>query len=86
MLAPAVRFALESRQVARLRGTPITLRELACIPLKDLVMLMVWAAGFVKRTIDWRGTEALIGRGTVLTPIAMAETPADASASIESVL
>jgi ceramide glucosyltransferase len=86
LLAPAVRFALESRQVARLRGTPITLRELACIPLKDLVMLMVWAAGFVKRTIDWRGTEALIGRGTVLTPIATGETAAGQPASIRSAL
>jgi ceramide glucosyltransferase len=86
LLAPAVRFALESRQVARLRGTPITLRELAYIPLKDLVMLMVWVAGFFKRSIDWRGTQALIGRGTVLTPIAMAETPADGPASVESAL
>ncbi len=86
LLAPVIRFALESHQVSRLRGTPISLRELACIPLKDLVMLMVWVAGFVKRTIDWRGTEALIGRGTVLTPIAMAETPADGPASIESLL
>ena len=83
LVATMARFALESRQIARLRGWPITLRELACIPLKDLLMLMVWAAGFAKRTIDWRGTQALIGRGTVLTPIAVA---ADERASVESVL
>jgi len=46
-------------------------------------MLMVWAGGFAKRTIDWRGTQALIGRGTVLTPIAV---EADERASVESVL
>ncbi len=85
LLAPVVRFALESRQVARLRGQAITPRELACIPLKDLLMLMVWAGGFAKRTIDWRGTLALISRGTVLTPIAASDTASE-GASVQSVL
>ena len=82
ILAPLLRLAFESRHVARLRGKRLSAREIAFVPFKDFLMLAVWAIGFGKRRIDWRGAHALIGRGSMLTPVRDAhDSPGPASAA-----
>jgi ceramide glucosyltransferase len=50
----------------RLGRRAFTAPELAWIPIKDLVISLVWAIGAVKRTVNWRGNQLRIGRGSVL--------------------
>jgi ceramide glucosyltransferase len=53
--------------VARMLGRlPFTASALAWIPIKDLLISLVWAIGAVKRTVNWRGNNLRIGRGSVL--------------------
>jgi ceramide glucosyltransferase len=50
----------------RLGRRPFHASKLAWIPIKDLVISLVWAIGAVKRTVNWRGNQMRIGRGSVL--------------------
>ena len=52
----------------RLRGEMPPLRALAWIPVKDLLIAGVWAAGVFRRTICWRGNRLRVGPGSLLTP------------------
>ncbi len=40
--------------------------ELAAVPLKDLVLGLAWAEGFVRNTVDWRGRRLRVLAGTRL--------------------
>lgn len=46
----------------------LRLRQLAILPLLDLLMLYAWIVPFFSNRIIWRGYEARIGRGTELLP------------------
>jgi ceramide glucosyltransferase len=60
-----------------LRRARIDVVDAALIPLKDLVMVLVWAVAWFKSTVEWRGNAFRIGKGSVLTPI-LAEPEAEA--------
>jgi ceramide glucosyltransferase len=73
----------------RLRGRWPTLAGLAAVPAKDLLVLGLWAAGWVHRTIDWRGNRLRIGPGSVLSPMGVdpvagvPESPASALSRLD---
>jgi hypothetical protein len=53
--------------VARRLGRPaFSVSDLAWIPIKDLAISVIWAVGAVKRTVNWRGNQLRIGRGSAL--------------------
>jgi ceramide glucosyltransferase len=55
------------RSVARRLGRQaFSVSDLAWIPIKDLLIALIWAVGAVKRTVNWRGNQLRIGRGSVL--------------------
>lgn len=61
----------------RLRGEALPLRSLLWIPVKDLIVAGLWAAGLFRRTLCWRGHRLRVNAGSVLTPAD--EPPAAAS-------
>jgi ceramide glucosyltransferase len=48
----------------------MTWKQLAAVPLLDLVMLYAWFAAFFSKEITWRGYRARIGRDTEMVQIA----------------
>jgi ceramide glucosyltransferase len=50
----------------RLGRRAFSASDLAWIPIKDLLISLVWTIGAVKRTVNWRGNRLRIGRGSVL--------------------
>lgn len=52
----------------RLRGEALPLRSLLWVPVKDVLILGVWAVGLFRRTICWRGNRLRVGPGSVLSP------------------
>jgi ceramide glucosyltransferase len=52
----------------RLRGSWLSRRELAWIPLKDLLIAAVWLVGAFRTTLSWRGHRLRIGAGSRLSP------------------
>ncbi len=49
-----------------LMGVPLRARHVLMTPLRDLLLLYVWAAGYRTRTIVWRSTRLRVGRGSRL--------------------
>ncbi len=49
---------------ARILRPAFPLRQLALVPLKDLVFGAAWAYGLVSREVEWRGTRLRVRRGT----------------------
>jgi len=43
--------------LARAHGWPMGLRDLACLPLRDLMIPAIWATTFRSRDFVWRGTQ-----------------------------
>ncbi|MEM6926150.1 MAG: glycosyltransferase [Myxococcota bacterium] len=64
--AALVKVSLDAILHARLLGSWPSLLELAAIPLKDLWVLGLWVAGWLRSTVVWRGRRYRIGRGTRL--------------------
>ena len=64
----AAKIAGDALLARRLRGEMPPLRSLAWIPVKDLLIAGVWAAGVFRRTICWRGNRLRVGPGSVLSP------------------
>lgn len=50
----------------RLGREAFSVSDLAWIPIKDLLIALVWALAAAKRTVSWRGNQLRIGRGSVL--------------------
>jgi ceramide glucosyltransferase len=67
-LVPA-KVAADASQARALRGQPLPLSRLALVPVKDCLVLGIWALGLVWREIDWRGHRMRIGPGSALTPV-----------------
>ncbi|OFX20315.1 MAG: glycosyl transferase, partial [Anaeromyxobacter sp. RBG_16_69_14] len=49
---------------ARILRPAFRFRQLALVPLKDLVFGAAWAYGLVSREVEWRGTRLRVRRGT----------------------
>ncbi len=49
-----------------LMGAPLRARHVLLTPLRDLLLLYIWAAGYRTRTITWRSTRLHVGRGSRL--------------------
>jgi ceramide glucosyltransferase len=49
-----------------LLGAPLRARHVLLTPLRDFLLVYVWAAGFWSRTITWRGKRLVVGRGSKL--------------------
>jgi ceramide glucosyltransferase len=66
-IATFVKCASDAMLLKRLRGS-VDLADIVWIPIKDLMVLVVWLLGFVRRTVRWRGNRFRIGAGSHLTP------------------
>ena len=60
----AAKAALDGVAARALRPGGFRLRQLAVVPLKDLVFGAAWAWGLFRRDVAWRGTRLVVGRGT----------------------
>lgn len=66
----------------RVRGKSIGLRGYLATPFKDLLVLVLWAIGSVRKTVNWRGNRFVLGEGSKLLP---AERPLHEVASVTAV-
>jgi ceramide glucosyltransferase len=65
----ALKIAADAANARALRGEGVPLAQLALVPIKDFLVLGMWAVGLVWREIDWRGHRMRIGSGSALAPI-----------------
>jgi ceramide glucosyltransferase len=54
---------------ARLMNSDLKWYHGLLIPVKDLLIGLIWFVPFVNRTINWRGNSFRISKGTRLLPI-----------------
>jgi ceramide glucosyltransferase len=73
----AAKIAADALLARRLRGAPLSLGSLLAIPVKDVLILGVWAVGLFRRTINWRGNLLRVGPGSSLTMFRAAEPSTD---------
>lgn len=66
LLGIVLKVLADALLVRRLRGEALPLKSLLWIPVKDVLILGVWAAGAFRRTICWRGNLLQVGPGSVL--------------------
>ena len=66
LVAVVTKVALDAVLLGRLWGRMPDFRELAAIPFKDFWVLAIWARGWFRGTVVWRGQRFRIGRGTRL--------------------
>jgi ceramide glucosyltransferase len=64
----AIKLVSDARVLAKVRGEGLRFAELPCWLCKDLILLVIWALGAVKRTVVWRGNAMRIGPGSSLFP------------------
>jgi ceramide glucosyltransferase len=62
----AGKIVLDAAQLRAVRGTSMHLAPLLLVPVKDLLMLGVWAVGAFRRRVWWRGNVLFIGPGSEL--------------------
>ncbi len=60
---------LDAGILERVRGTKMTRSHVLCIPLRDVVMPLVWVYAVFSRTTEWRGERFRLSRGSLLTPV-----------------
>jgi ceramide glucosyltransferase len=65
----ASKLAADALLARRLRGRALRPADLACIPVKDVLIAGVWLVGAVRSTICWRGHRLRVGRGSRLSPV-----------------
>ncbi|HEX7478314.1 MAG TPA: glycosyltransferase, partial [Polyangiales bacterium] len=65
----AYKMRLDARILQRLRGAPMSVRHLLCMPLRDLVLPGIWVYALFSRTTEWRGARFRLGKDSVLTPL-----------------
>ena len=63
------KIAADASQARALRGRPVPMAQLALVPIKDCLVLGMWALGLLWHEIDWRGHRMRIGPGSALAPI-----------------
>jgi len=59
----------ESSHARLLGARPLGWHALAGVPVKDLAMLAIWALGWFRRRVQWRGHAYEIGPGSRLEPL-----------------
>ena len=75
------KIALDASSARLLRPGGFRARQLALVPVKDLVFGTSWAWGLVRRTVAWRGTRIVVGAGTRIEAPAHAALPGPAISS-----
>jgi ceramide glucosyltransferase len=68
----AAKSLLDGASARRLRSGGFAWRQLALVPLKDLVFAWAWARGFLEDHVVWRGNRLRVLPGSALRP---AEVP-----------
>jgi ceramide glucosyltransferase len=68
-LAAAALKAGGDAAVSRRLGIALHPAHLLLVPVKDLLVAVIWIAGAFRRTVDWRGNRLRIGAGTELSPL-----------------
>ena len=76
-----VKIALDASAARLLRPGGFRPRQLALVPVKDLLFGAAWAAGLFRRTVAWRGTRLVVGAGTRIEAPAAAPLPAPVAPS-----
>jgi ceramide glucosyltransferase len=66
----ATKIAIDCAAARALREGGFPLRQLALVPLKDIVVASAWAYGLFRRDVAWRGTRLVVKRGTRIEPAA----------------
>ncbi len=64
----ALKCASDSLLLRRIRGA-VDARDVAWIPVKDCLVLLLWLAGALRRTVHWRGNRFRIGPGSHLSSL-----------------
>ncbi len=77
----ALKALADELAARRLRPNGFRLRQLAAVPLKDLLFGAAWAYGFVRREVTWRGNRLRVLAGTRVAAPADA-APGEASAAL----
>ena len=73
------KWLVDSLVFLRLSPTPHVV-TLALIPIKDLLVPIMWVLGAVKRTVNWRGKLMLVGPGSRLSALGV-ETGSSSNAT-----
>lgn len=73
------KIALDGVAARLLRPGGFRARQLAVVPVKDLVFGTAWAVGLFRREVNWRGTRIVVGPGTRIEPLPSPATPAAAT-------
>jgi ceramide glucosyltransferase len=64
----ALKIAADVVLIRMFRSRWPSLRALALIPIKDMLIAGIWAVGFFRRTIVWRGNVMRIASGSAVFP------------------
>jgi ceramide glucosyltransferase len=83
-LVVSYKLRVDSAMIERLRGQPMALRHRLCMPLRDLILPLLWCHALVSRTTEWRGERFRLGPGSRLTPLAPAARSVELDPSRES--
>lgn len=68
------KIASDALLARRLLGRWPRVTDLALVPVKDLLVAVIWVLSGLRRTVEWRGQRLVVGRGTVLR---LSPRPAD---------
>lgn len=68
LLAQAMKWTVDAVIYLSLAVAPSG-KTLLLIPLKDILVLVMWSISLFKRTVDWRGQKMLVGPGSRLLPL-----------------
>jgi ceramide glucosyltransferase len=82
----AYKTYLDMQLLRLLRGRPMALLHMACAPMRDLILPVIWVYSVFSRTTEWRGERFRLGRGSVLTRIqpALGHTVSHAATQVET--
>jgi ceramide glucosyltransferase len=81
----AVKTALDGASARSLRPGGFRVRQLALVPMKDLILGAVWAYCFLRRDVRWRGTRISVERGTRIGLVPEEGAPIGASRNVASI-
>jgi ceramide glucosyltransferase len=78
------KIVLDGAAARLLRPGGFRVRQLAVIPVKDLVFGSAWALGLFRREVDWRGNRIVVGPGTRIDALPAATVAAPAASPATS--
>ncbi len=68
-----IKLALDALLTRALREEVLPAKAILWIPVKDLLMTVIWTVALFRRTICWRGHHLAVGPGSVLRPAVSTE-------------